>query len=240
MQFNGEANDQDLCTLADNKAGSNDISFPLKKKAMYANMKSREVWMRIWKAYGGWVADDYNNSGEPEVSTNLSTSLRNVYAFASAQFITTMEWLDSAGNWNPLKPITLEEISDMGYAETEFMNTPGRPIYYRPVQNGVRIYPDSDAARTNALRAKIGRDISAFVPGDTTKTPGWDSMFHEGLAIGMALEYAKDNTLAVAAALAGDWSTFLDSIGTHWETKYRQHFPPAFRKRKATANQFVS
>ena len=240
MIFNGDADNQDLCTLADAKAKSNDVSFPLWKKAMYANMKSREVWRRIWNAYGGWIEDDHNNSGEPEVLTNLVTTSRNLYAFASAQFISAVEWLDAAGNWWPLTKITLEEIQDRGYAETDFMNTAGLPQYYRPTQNGIRIYPDSDAARSNALKAKIRRDIVAFTSASTTATPGWDSLLHEGLAVGMAHEYAKDEALATAGTLGADWATFLDQVGSHYQKKFLQNFPPDIKHRRDVAGAYVS
>ncbi len=237
MQFNGETNDQDLCTLADVLAGSNDVSFPLKQKALFANMKSREVWRTIWKAYGGWIADDSNNTGEPEVKTNLVTTARYIYPFASAQAIEGMEWLDSDGLWYPLKPITLEEIQDQ-MAETNFMIVPGRPMYYRPVQNGVRLYPDSDTARASALKARVRRDIVAFTPSSTTETPGWDSIHHEGLAIGMAHQHAKINTLEVAPSLAADWVAFLADVTDHWANKFKQN-SPTIRKRKDIASNYI-
>lgn len=240
MVFNGASDDQDLCTLADAKAGgSNDVSFPLKLKAMYANMKSREVWLKIWEAYGGWIADDSGNSGEPEVTVALVTTARNVYAFATAQAIDAMEWLDSSGNWNPLKKITLEDITERGYAETEFMDTAGNPVYYRPVQNGVRIYPDSSASRAAALKARIRRDIVGFTSTSTSTSPGWDAIQHEGLAIGMALEYAKDNTLAVTATLQNDWTNYLASVSTHWRIKYAQNFPKVKKARPNAVSQYI-
>lgn len=230
MVFNGEANDQDICTLADNKAGTNDVSFPLKKKAMYATMKSKEVFREIWKVYGGWILDDSANSGEPEALANL-TSGTDFYAFATAQALIGVEYQDSAGRWNKLDPITIEEITERGYAEGDFMTTNARPLYYRPVQNGVKLYPAPNFSVSNGLKAFIKRDVVAFVPGDTTKTPGWDSVLHEGLAIGMALEHAKDNTLAVAASLQNDWALFLGDVASHYQRKFRELFPPAIKRR---------
>jgi len=240
MVFNGDSDDQDLCTLADRKAGSNDVSFPLKDKALYANMRSRKVWKAIWKAYGGWIQDDQNNSGAPETTTSLVTTARNLYAFATAQMIMGMEWMDSSSRWRKLKKITLEKIQSMGIAESDFMTTAGDPIYYRPVQNGVRIYPDSSAARSNALKALIKRDIVAFASTSTSTTPGWDSILHEGLAIGMALDYAKANSLAVAGTLQEEWDAFLQEVVDHYSAKFRENFPPVVVKRPAIANDYVS
>lgn len=249
MVFNGDSDDQDICTLADKMVGSNDVSFPLKTKALYANKRSREVWRTIWKAYGGWIQDDQNNSGQPELTVALVTTPRNLYAFAAAQAIYGVEWLDSSGRWRKLKKITVEKIRDKGFAETEFMNTPGDPMYYRPVQNGVRLYPDSSAARASALKAIIKRDIISFASTSTTATPGWDSVLHEGLAIGMALDHAKANNLPAAGGtlrggfktgLFGDWYDYLDEVTAHYQTKFRENFPAAIRKRPNFAGQFVS
>lgn len=240
MVFNGDADDQDLCTLADRLAGgSNDVSFPLKDKAIYANKRSREVWRVIWRVYTGAIIDDQNNSGSPELTVALVTTLRNLYAIAGAQWLHSMEWLDASGHWRPLKPITLETIKRRGQAETEFMNTPGDPIFYRPVQQGVRLYPDSSASRASALKAHFKRDIVAFASTSTTATPGWDSILHEGLAIGMALDYAKANNLPQAGGtlrggyktgLFADWSDFLDQVAGHYKAKHAEFFPGTMNK----------
>lgn len=237
MVFNGDADKQDLCNTADGMAGSNNVSFSLQKKARYANLACRKIWMAIWRAYGGWIADDSNNASEPEVKTNLVSTPRNLYPFATAQIIDAMEWLDANGNWNKLKKITLEEIIEKGFAETQFMTTVGDPQYYRPVQNGVRLYPDSSAARANALKARIRRDISPFTSGSTSVAPGFDSIHHEAVAIFMALQYAKDNSLDVAKTLAGDWTEAVGEITLHWKLKFSQNIPK-IRKRRDIAGQY--
>lgn len=240
MVFNGDSNDQDLCSLADELGGSNDVSFPLKKKALYANWAMRKIWAVIWKAYGGWIADDSNNSGAPEAITNLVTTARNLYAFATAQSIYAMEWLDENGQWFPLTKITLEEIKERGIAETEFENTAGRPMYYRPVQNGVRIYPDSDTARNNALKAHISRDISSFTAASTNVSPGFDSACHEAVAIFMAYRYCKKNAPAKAPGLAQDWAEALVEIRDHYAAKFRENFPAPIRPtRQDYVGQFL-
>ena len=111
------------------------------------------------------------------------------------------------------------------------MNTAGRPEYYRPVQNGVRIYPDSDTAVSNGLKARIRRDITPFTSASTNPSPGFESINHEAVAIFMAYQHAKDETLAVASSLAGDWNNALEEISLHWRQKFRQHFPRMHKKR---------
>lgn len=243
MVFNGDANDQDLCTLADAKAGSNDVSFPLKKKAAYANMKAREVLRTIWAAYAGWINDGgYGVAApaEPEVLLNFNTTARYIYPLPNAQYIDAVEAKDAAGNWYPLKRITLEEILAKGMAETAFQNTAtSTTLYYRPVENGIRLYPDLNVATANSLKVKQRVDITAFTAASTTATPPWDSNLHDGLAIGMALEYAKDNTLAIVDSLKQDWVDFLAQLTNHTRIKFAQNSPARIKKRPDAAGAYL-
>lgn len=246
MVFNGDANNDDLCSLADTLVKSNDVSYPLKQKAPAANRGLRMIFAAIWEAYGGWREDDSNNSGDPEVSTDLTANTSS-YAFATAQAIFGMECADAQQYWHNLKPITLEEIRELGYAENEFMTTPGIPEYYRPLQNGVKLYPapSYNMRLVNegvaGLKAHITRDVVAFTAASTSAAPGYDSAAgHEAVAIFMALQYAKTNTKPQAGALSGDWIEALAQITRHYAKKFREQWPQNLKKaRPDYASQFL-
>lgn len=239
MVFNGDADDQDLCSLADELAGSNDISYPLKSKARNANWGLRKLLKVIWQAYGGWIFDDSNNAGEPEAISELTANTR-FFAFATAQMIHGMEAKDSAGNWRPLKPITLEQIQAKGSAETEFEKTASSagPRWYRPVKNGVNVYPSSSVTIATALKAKISKDISPFTSASTATAPGIDSSCHEALAVFMALRHAKNKGLTPAASLAADWEDEKRDVKMHYAQKFRENFPAGLRRTGNYAGQF--
>lgn len=241
MVFNGEAGNYDLCTLADKLVKTDDTDFPLLDKAMYANWGFREIVKAILMVYGGWIFDDSNGSGEPTALTNLLDDGTQFYALATMQWLYGVEWSDANGNWTRLLPITLEEIKDMGYAETEFMNVEGKPMYYRPVKNGIKIYPPSDTAVTSGLKALIGRDITSFTAASTSTSPGYDSLAgHEALAVFMAMKHAQINTLDSYAGLFSDWITGLSSIKTYYAQKFSREHPPKIRKTGGIADQYVS
>jgi hypothetical protein len=243
MVFNGDANNQDLVSLADAKAGSNVLSFPLKKKALYANLKAREALRTIWQAYAGWINDGgYGVAAptEPEVTLNLSVTARYIYPLPNAQYVDAVEAKDTAGNWYPLNKITLEEIIATGQAETAYLNSAASTMqFYRLVENGIRTYPDSNVATASALKAKQRVDITPFTAASTTATPPWDSNLHDGLAIGMALEHAKDNTLAIKDTLASDWTIFLSELANHTRIKFAQNSPGKFKKRRNQAGAYL-
>lgn len=248
MIFNGDSDDQDICTMADKMAKSDDTSYPLKEKAMNANWALRIIWSIIMSVYGGWIFDDSNNSGQPEATTNLVSGTQ-VYAFATAQMIFELEFQDLNSVWTPLKPITLEEINALGYAESEFMKTSGYPIYYRPVKNGAKIYPASSFSVTSGLKAHIGKDITPFTSTSTTATPGFDSILHEAVPTFMALQYAGTNSLDVAKKLQKDWDSNKDVTGIeggyvkrikdHYSTKFKQHFPQTLKKARSVVEQYI-
>jgi hypothetical protein len=228
MVFNGDANDQDLCSLADMMAKTDDTDFPLKEKSLYANWGLREIFKQIHQVYGGWTPQDSNVSGQDQVATNLLNDGTRFYAFATVSWLKGMEYIDENGNAFPLAPITLEEIRDRGYAESEFMETPGTPQYYRPVKNGVMIYPawyTSKAAVTNGLVAKIGaQDVNAFTPSSTSTSPGYDSLAgHEAVAAFMAMKFAEINTLDSFAGLYNAWLTALGGIKAHYKKKFMEY-----------------
>lgn len=248
MVFNGDANNQDICSLADKLVKTDDIDFPLDEKALYANWGMREIWKAIWLAYGGWITEDANQTTLPEAIGNL-TLLQFYTLPPDIQELVDVEVMDSSLSWRKLNVITIEDIIARGWAESEFMKTPGNPQYYRPVANGFKLYPASDTARNSAIRVVGPRDIVVFTPTTTNVSPGFDSTFHESLALFMALQYSKINSMAVAGGvmrggfktgLLADWSSAIDDISDHYQTKCKQLFPPAVKHTKAFANQYVS
>ena len=249
MQFNGDSDNQDICSLADDMANSNDVSFPLWKKAMYANWACREIFSWIMNAYGGWILDDSKNSGNPEYTQTL-TSGTSVYALATALDLFALEYKDSAGNWAQIKPITLEKINDMGYSESEFMTTSGYPLYYRPVQGGVKLYPAPNITVANGLRAQITRDIVKFLSTSTSEVPGFDSNLHEGVPLFMALQHCKAKSKPIASQYQIDWDgneavTFSEGgfkkrVKKHYAAKFRQNFPGGVKHSNRMVDQYVS
>lgn len=247
MVFNGDANNMDICTLADQPNKSDDVSFPLWKKAMYANMGLREIFSAIYDVYGGWTFQDTNVSGTDEVATNLLNDNTKFYAFATAQWIAGVEYMDQNGNKFPLDPITLEQIRERGYSEDEFCETPGTPLYYRPVKNGIKIYPawyTTKAAVTNGLIVKIGaQDVSPFTPSSTTTQPGFDSLAgHETLSDYMSMKFSDENDSANFEKREAAWLRGLGRIRAHYKRKFME-MKVAIRKGPANrgfADQFVS
>ena len=228
MVFDGDTNGLDLCSLADKPNKTNDTSFPLAEKAMYANMAMRIIWRAIYQVYGGWQLFDKNlTAGSERYAANLLDDGTQFYQFASADWIIGADWVDGNGNEFPLKPITLEEIRDLGYAEDEFHDTAGTPQYYRPVDDGIKIYPSSDTAVTNGILVHVGaQDISPFTPTTTDTEPGFDELAgHETVGDFMSFRYSADNDKTNADRRESIWLSGLAGIVRHYKKKFMENKP---------------
>lgn len=238
MQFNGEATNQDLCSLSEKLSKTNSSSFSIKDKVLYANMGLREIWSWIFDAYGGWHYDDLNNTTEPEATTSLNANQVQYTLPLDSAHLMGMAYKDTSGAWHRILPITLEQIQEK-CAESEFMNIAGNPEFYRPLADGFKIYPSSSFTQSASLKIYISRDVSTFITTDTIKAPGFASEFHEAIAVYMALKVSKINKLPQLKELKIDWDGNEDETGkeggfklrikSFYGNRFRQLFPPRMR-----------
>lgn len=238
MVFNGDVNGEDLCTLCDDQNGTNDTNYPLARKARNANWGMRMIWTWIFGVYGGWVYDDKNQIDLPEAKTNLVANQIWYALPVEEDSLIALEWMDSYGNWQKLRRITIEEIRNRGYAEADFMNISGNPEFYRPTADGFKLYPASDSSVALGLRSLLMREMVTFTPDTTDIAPGFDSLYHPAVAIFMALQYGR-GTLSTVSKLQKEWdgneaSTgkeggYKKTIKEHYKIKFRQNTPPTLQ-----------
>ena len=237
MQYNGESNSQDICTLSEKLSKSNSISFPIAEKTLYANTKNKEILTWIFSSYGGWTYQDSNDTSDPYADINAVANTNKVAIPSGVLELIGVSYLDSSTNeYNPLKPITIQEIQDRGYTLQNFMNTSGIPEYYLPLGDNLYIFPALSSDLTSGFRAYFSRGSSSFTVTDTTKTPGFLSEFHEALETGMALmncivnQKPMKNDLQLAwdgnEAKTGREGGYKKMIKKYYSQRYKEMFPP--------------
>lgn len=237
LVYNSNATSQDIVSLADRFVKTNSSSFPLIDKALYANEALKIIIGWIHDAYGGWLYDDNNNTDFPEATTALTTSQVD-YSLPSDS--TKVQGISvktggSSGSWYPLQPITLEQIQDMGISESQFFSVSGQPRYYRLLAKSFKIYPASNYTLAAGIKLYESREASLFVTTDTTKTPGFDAQYHEGVSIYMALMYAKINLKADRInSLQNDWLLFEQRLKKDYSQRFAEMFPPRITVRDYT------
>lgn len=157
---------------------------------------------RLLGADGRWQYDDTNYSDYPIATTTLVDSQQDYVLDASHLKITGVEVLDSEGNYYPIFPIDEVDLQDSGMATTEFMETAGLPMYYDIKSNSIFLYPkpsSNDVTTSNGLKVYYQREPSYFAYTDTTKKPGFASIFHDIPALIACAKYAKANSMTEKA-----------------------------------------
>jgi hypothetical protein len=160
----------------------------------------------IMQSDNRWQWDDINDTDFPVATTNLVTTLNSEqqdYSFdVTFLKILRVEVLDSAGNWTKLQPIDQSDIYDQSL--TDFLKTAGQPLYYDKVGNSVFLYPKPLATAVtsaNGLKVYFQRPPSYFTASDTTKQPGFNSLYHRLVALKASFDYAMVNSLDVVGSI---------------------------------------
>lgn len=173
----------------------------------YINEGLNRVVSLILKSDGRWQFDDQNNTDLPIGTTSLVTTPgaeQQDYTFDVSHLkILNVEVKDNNGQWHTLIPIDQSDLQNTNV--TDFMSEPGLPLYYDKLGSSVFLYPPplaADVTEANGLKVRFQRPPSYFVSTDTTKTPGFNSLYHELVALIAARDYAFDKTLSCAEGLA--------------------------------------
>lgn len=237
MQWNGESNNQDIVSLTNDLVNMDDNEYPLINKSRDANICLREIWSWIHDAYGGWMYDDSNNTIDfPTATTSLVTSQKDYNLPSDSLTVRGVEiQTQNSGVWQKLSPKTEEQIRDI-IAEKQFLNVPSTPMYYTPYANSVRIYPAANYSQATSLRISYDRGTVSFLPNDTTKTPGFNSLFHEAVAFGMAVLFGNRKSIpSVTGTMVGKrlipggittkWQKYEVDIKKFYGKRYKQFFP---------------
>ncbi len=137
-----------------------------------------------------------------DLGTTLGSEQQD-YAFGITFLkITRVEVKDAAGNWNLLKPIDQVDLYDQSL--TDFLKTPGLPLYYDKIATSIFLYPKplaTSVTSSGGLKVWFQRPPSYFLTSDTTKVPGFNSMYHRLVALIASRDYAMAKQLPLSKDL---------------------------------------
>lgn len=170
------------------RTNTNVNEFPLKDIARYVNEGYSRVAFAILQADGRMQWDDVNHTDQPISVANLAASQQDYGVFTAAPtalqdwlMIDRLEIKDANGLWVEIQPINRTDIK--GEAVSEFMDTEGTPEYYDFNGSQVLLYPTPNYASTGGMKIYFNRAPSYFASTDTTKRPGFATIFHTYLSI---------------------------------------------------------
>ncbi len=193
MVFNDTVTNQGICQEIDFLVNTDSTKFPIEDKTRIINRWYEKTVGKILEADGRWQFDDTNYTTLPIATTDLNSGQQD-YSFA-VRFLrlTRMEVKDTNGVWRWLQPLDQNDVRRRSI--TELGNQQGVPQWYDKLADSTFLYPRPNYTQVGGLKAYYQRMAELFVSSDTTKEPGFASIFHRLLAIGPALEYAIANNL---------------------------------------------
>lgn len=157
---------------------------------------------KILSVDGRWQFDDSNYTDLPIGSTDL-VSGQSDYTLSVAHLdIIKVLAKDSAGNLRVIVPIDENDPIGIRYLNETTTQEVGIPQFYDKKGSSIFLYPAPNYASSGGLVVHFQRGPSYFAYTDTTKTPGFASIFHRYVSLDAALDYAISKQLPQAANLA--------------------------------------
>lgn len=238
MIYSGDLDGQDVVTLCDDLANTTVVTFPIQEKTRAANKIMRRIWSWIFDAYGGWQYDDANNTSDfAAARTGLMINQQDYDLPTGSLTIRGVEYKPQGSDiFSPLIEITEEYLLDNNLSEASLFNGTGSPKYYRPIGSSVKLYPTPNYSQDESLRITFDRGSVTFASTDTTKQPGFASEFHEALPTGMAMDFARRNSMTSFEGLREDFDTYEKNIKRYYSARFLQKYPARFTTADITSS----
>ena len=187
----------------DSFCGTDDSSYSIADKTRDINAWFDRIVSLILLSDGRWQFDDSNYTNLPMCTATLKNGQKD-YQIQGATFleILRVEVKDVNGNYKLLKSFDERDIKNV--ALSELYKTNGMPLAYDKKGESVFLYPTPAAGSvttTKGLRINLQRGPSYFVVGDTTKSPGFNPLFHRLLSYGPSLDYCMKNEMVTKIKL---------------------------------------
>lgn len=191
MQFSDTTNDQGLVQDARWLVGANSASYNIKDLTRNINRRHEEAVALIFESDGRWQYTDSNNT-EGIYTDDLVSGTQAYDILVSHLRITRVEVVDEDDNSSRLHVL---DQNDVLTSLTDYEKTDGTPRFYDLIGNKMYLYPAPSYNKTDGLRFWFQTGPSLFDTTDTTKVPGFASIFHRYLSLGAALDYANAKQL---------------------------------------------
>lgn len=195
--------------------------------AQFCNLINRaydNVVSQILQNEGDYTWDDYNNVDFPIGTTNL-IALQPDYTLPTSSptsdastflRLIKVQVADANGSYYNLRAVS--ETMTPQALETQFQ-TPGAPKFYKLLGNSIFLYPTPAAGQVTligGLKIYFQRDKVDFLVTDTTKQPGFPSIYHYLLALEASETWAAIKGLKQLTFIQQKKAEFMHNLG--WGT----------------------
>lgn len=192
MEFSNTTTKQGIINQIEKLTGLGDTVISgnatyLKQFTGDVNNAYSRVAMLILQADGRMQWDDPNHTNAPTADADLVSGQKKYEVFEALPTalqdwlqVETVNILDENDNGVKLEPI---DIQDLEVAESEYRDVNGTPVKFDFNGSEIKLYPSPDYAKTDGLTIFFKRSPSYFASTDTTKVPGFATLFHEILPL---------------------------------------------------------
>lgn len=161
-----------------------------------ANVWVGNVVAWILQARDEWDYDDSNHTTYPILTANL-VSGQDYYTFPTDIFkIQRVEVTFDGTTWKKANYFDQANFDKALDATTIASNFSTSEPYYDTSYDSFRLLPTPTANVTAGLKIYIAREFDAFTTADTTQEPGFDSLWHYIIPLGIAFEWSKAKGLS--------------------------------------------
>lgn len=182
---------------------TNAQSYTIANVTASINRAFERVTSLIREAQGRWQQDDSNNTDFPIATATLTSGQQDYELDPNEHFrIERVEVKDTAGGWTKLIPFDQSDVYNQPLSD--FLSGSGIPQFYDKVGNSLFLYPKPSYTQAASLKLYYERGPSYFTVSDTTKSPGFNPLFHRLLSLWAAHDYAFIKQLKVDASLQGE------------------------------------
>jgi hypothetical protein len=195
---------------------ANSTSYSTPDITTSANRAIDRIVSIIRDSEGRWQWDDSNQTDLPSATTSAVANQQD-YSLSTAHLkILRVEIKDEDGIWHKLQPIDQADLFDSSI--TEFLSTAGTPQYYDKQGTSLLMYPKFSYSQAASIRVFHERGASYFTSADTSKEPGFNSMFHSLVPMWCAYDYALINSLPILPTLRNEINITEEKLKDHYGT----------------------
>lgn len=176
---------------------TNSSSYVAADMLIAINSAYNRVASLIMQADGRWQWDDDNQTDLPIATTTITASQQDYAISVTHLKILRVDIkLQNATYFTKLEPID--------YADKEYIidnTSTGSPQYYDIVGDSIFLYPIPAYTQAASLKVYFQRGPAEFTSAEVstgTKKPGFNSLYHDLIALWVAYDYAVTNVLPTA------------------------------------------
>lgn len=189
MVFSDTTTSQGIVQDTDFLCGTDRNTYPLAQIVRNSNRAMDKAVALILKSDGRWQWDDSNQTDIPIAVADLASG-QSDYSFAVSHLIIEKVMVkDSGGGWRTLSKLDItDKDMEMFLIGTQPTNT-GTPLGYDFKANSIFLLPAPNYTSVGGIKIWFQRPSTYFTASDTTKEPGFASIFHRYISLNNKFDY---------------------------------------------------